>query len=76
MDKSQLPKLKRTVKHVVQNAAEPGGDIDSQIFTFATARAEVTRIMGFDEGALDGQWKKVVKEEVNQALVCSSSPYL
>lgn len=70
MDKSQLPKLQRTVRHVVQNASEAGGAIDSGGFTFATARAEVTRIMGFDKGTLDGQWKKVVKEEVNKALVC------
>ncbi|KAI9636100.1 uncharacterized protein MKK02DRAFT_44801 [Dioszegia hungarica] len=68
MDDSKLPQLKRAVRHLVQAAAEPDGAMDKGEFTFQSARAEVTRILGLDEGALDGRWKKVVKEEVNLAL--------
>lgn len=72
MDDSKLPQLKRAVRHLVQAAAEPDGAMDKGEFTFQSARAEVTRILGLDERALDGRWKKVVKEEVNLALVCLS----
>jgi hypothetical protein len=69
MDKRLLPTLCQTARDVVQNASQPGRAIDTGAFTLAIARAEITRIMGFDDGTLDGQWKKTVKEEVNKALV-------
>lgn len=69
MNKSKFPELQCVVRKVVQTAAVPDGAIDSGEFSFATARAAVTRRMGFAAGTLDGEWKKIVKEEVNKALV-------
>lgn len=69
MNDSMLPQLRKAIRQVVRKAAEPGGDIDNEEFTLAIARAQVTRMLRLVDGALDGSWKKVVKEEVNKALV-------
>lgn len=70
MDKSRIPELRKAMLRVVKKAAKPGGPIDREEFTISVARAEVTRELGLADGALDGEWKKLVKEEVNRALVC------
>ena len=72
MDESLLPKLAKCTREVVSRASKPGGLLDKGEFTMSVARGLITKEMGLKEGELDGkEWKKVVKEEVTAALVCS-----
>jgi len=70
MDRFKVPLLRKTVKCVVQHAGKPGGALEKGEFTMAVARQSVSVKMGLGaEGLDDKEWKGMVKELVQRALV-------
>jgi hypothetical protein len=69
MDRSRLGELHKAVRCVVKRAARPGGSLEKKSFTMATARGEVEELMGLEGELGEGEWRGLVKREVNEALV-------
>lgn len=57
------------MRRVVKRAARPGGSLERKSFTMAMARGEVEQRMGLEGQLGEGEWRGLVKAEVNGALV-------
>ncbi|WWC68204.1 uncharacterized protein I206_102127 [Kwoniella pini CBS 10737] len=68
MNKSLLPKLKIEVKSIIKEAAKSGGLIDEGKFTMKLARSIIENKMNLKKGELNGEWKEIIKNLINEAL--------